>query len=1079
MTYKIRKALVASLLSMTAFCAYAQKTVTGIVKDANGEPMIGVTIMVDGKAGAITDMDGNFSIPNATESTQLKVSYIGYKDMTVAVGNQSRLNIVMEEDNQALDEVVVVGYGTMKKSDLTGSISSVNTEQLNAKGAPSVLENLQGAVPGVNITQTSGRAGNSFDIEIRGKSSTNDDLKPLYVVDGVTCDDIDWLNPQDIERVDVLKDASSTAIYGSRATAGVVIVTTKSGTTVDKKMSKPTISYDGYYGVTHTARMPEFQDGQAFYNYRFSKFLQYAGGLATADSGKPVYTINGTSTNFNQMALANTETGEYRMKTLLRNGQTVDWPDLVTGNGHQQNHYLSISGSSDRLSYHMGIGYSSEDGIYDGDEQDKFNFKGSLEGQINKYVSAGFSFNLARINHDYAPDEGVQYAYRMNPFMQPYDAEGNMNQYPGNFQAMGSTSGFQFSDQPNPLIYWDNETRNRQTWRALGNIFLAVTPLKGLVIKSTFSPNYTYYREGYFRGTLTGEAENLATKDTQRAFDWTWDNMITYENTFKEDHRLNLMGLFSLMQTNSESQDLYYNGVLDGTYWWNLNSGTYNAEESGNSFSESSMLSYALRANYTFKDRYMLTATIRWDGSSKFQKDHRWGSFPSAAFAWRLSEEPFMAKTREWLSNAKLRISYGVTGNNSGIGNYDTQVTVAGPIYYPFGNIWNQGYYPSGIVNQALQWEKSEELNIGLDFGFFHERIRGSVDWYRKTSKDLLFDVPLPLEAGGVSMTTNVGSVRNEGVEVSLTTENIQTKDWRWTTTFTFAHNKNTVREINGVGGSLTTGDEMGNLFIGQPYNNIYGYEWAGIVSDRDMTVPDTEIARLKGFTPGETVKEYDYYYECYGWTEGLPIIVDRNGDGTFTDDDKKIYNADPKWTGSFSTTLSYKNWDLSATLYTKQNYYVNSAFLGEYLGWNDRGRMKLDVDYYIPAGTLVDCDGINPDGTYINPVYQETTHYGSYPFPNNAAGNGGVGANNTWLDGANKYVDASYVKIKNITLGYTFPKKWTEKFGCSYLRLYCTVTNPFVFTDYKGFDPEWAGADLDQDGPSTVTWQFGANIKF
>lgn len=1079
MTYKIRKALVASLLSMTAFCAYAQKTVTGTVKDANGEPMIGVTIMVDGKAGAITDLDGNFSIPNATESTQLKVSYIGYKEQTVAVGNQSRLNIVMQEDNQALDEVVVVGYGTMKKSDLTGSISSVNTEQLNAKGAPSVLENLQGAVPGVSITQTSGRAGNSFDIEIRGKSSTNSDLKPLYVVDGVTCDDIDWLNPQDIERIDVLKDASSTAIYGSRATAGVVIVTTKSGTTVDKKMSKPTISYDGYYGVTNTARMPEFQDGQAFYNYRFSKFLQYAGGLATADSGKPVYTINGTATNFNQMALANTATNEYRMKTLLRNGQTVDWPDLVTGNGHQQNHYLSISGSSDRLSYHMGIGYSSEDGIYDGDEQDKFNFKGSLEGQINKYVSAGFSFNLARINHDYAPDEGVQYAYRMNPFMQPYDADGNLNQYPGNFQAMGSTSGFQFSDQPNPLIYWENETRNRQTWRALGNIFLAVTPFKGLVIKSTFSPNYTYYREGYFRGTLTGEAENLATKDTQRAFDWTWDNMITYENTFKEDHRLNLMGLFSLMQTNSESQDLYYNGVLDGTYWWNLNSGTYNAEESGNSFSESSMLSYALRANYTFKDRYMLTATIRWDGSSKFQKDYRWGSFPSAAFAWRLSEEPFMEKTRKWLSNAKLRLSYGVTGNNSGIGNYDTQVTVAGPVYYPFGGIWNQGYYPSGIVNQALQWEKSHEFNVGLDFGFFNERIRGSVDWYRKTSKDLLFDVPLPLEAGGVGMTTNVGSVRNEGVEVSLTTENIQTKDWRWTTTFTFAHNKNVVREINGVGGSLTTGDEDGNLFIGQPFNNIYGYEWAGIVSDRDMTVPDNEIARLMGFTPGSTVKEYDYYYKCYGWTEGLPIIVDRNGDGTFTDEDKRIYNSDPKWTGSFSTTLSYKNWDLSATLYTKQNYYVNSAFLGEYLGWNDRGRMKLDVDYYIPAGTLIDCDGINADGTYINPVYQETTHYGSYPFPNNAAGNGGTGANNQWLDGANKYVDASYVKIKNITLGYTFPKKWTEKFGCSYLRLYCTVTNPFVFTDYKGFDPEWAGADLDQDGPSTVTWQFGANIKF
>lgn len=1074
-----KRILLASMLPVICLSAFSQKVITGTVKDAGGEPLIGVTVMVDGKASGITDLDGNFRIPNANENTELKISYIGYKDQTIKVGNQSRLNIVMQEDNQALDEVVVVGYGTMKKSDLTGSISSVNTEQLNAKGAPSVLENLQGSVPGVSITQTSGRTGGGFDIEIRGKSSTNDNLKPLYIVDGVTTDDIDWLNPQDIERIDVLKDASSTAIYGSRATAGVVIVTTKSGTTVDKKMSKPTISYDGYYGITHTARMPDFQNAQEFYNYRFSKFLVYGGGLATANSGQPIYVPD----LYNQMALANVETGEYRMKSLLRSGQTVDWPDLVTGNGHQQNHYVSISGSTDRLSYHMGIGYSNEDGIYEGDEQDKFNFKGSLEGQINKYVSAGFSFNLARISHDYASDQAVQYAYRMNPFMQPYNANGEINLYPGNYEAMGSTSGYQFTDQPNPLLYMDIESRNKQTWRALGNVFISINPIKGLTLKSTFSPNFTYYRDGYFQGLLpdaSADQMNLATKETQRAFDWTWDNMVTYDTFLgkEKEHHLNVMGLFSLMQTESETQNLSSSGVLDGTLWWNLGSGTYNAADCYNAYSESSMMSYALRANYTYKDRYMLTATVRWDGSSRFQKGHRWGSFPSAAFAWRLSEEPFMAKTRKWLSNAKLRLSYGVTGNNSGIGNYDTYVTVTGPVYYPFGSTWVQGFHPSGIIDAALQWEKSHEFNVGLDFGFFNERIRGSVDWYTKTSKDLLFEVPLPLEAGGVDMTTNVGSVRNQGIEISLTTENIQTKDWRWTTTFTFAHNKNTVREINGVGGNLTTGEETGNLFIGQPYNNFYGYEWSGIVSDRNMTVPNTEIARLKGFTPGSTVRECDYYNACYGWVEGNPIIVDRNGDGNFTDDDKKIYNTDPKWTGSFTTNLSYKNWDLSATLYAKQGYYAISEFYGEYLGFNDRGRMKLNVDYYIPAGTLLDCDGINPDGTYINPVYQENTHYGSYPFPTQAGANSGMGTA-YWLDGTNKYADASYVKIKNITLGYTFPKKWTKKFGCSHLRLYCTVTNPFVFTKFKGFDPEWADASLDQDGPSTITWQFGANIKF
>ena len=497
MTNKFRKALLASLLSMSGFVAYAQSTVTGTVKDANGEPLIGVTVMADGEVGAITDIDGNFSIPNATSSTKLTVSYIGYQEQQVAVGNRSRIDIVMQEDNQALDEVVVVGYGTMKKTDLTGSISSVNTDQLNAKGAPSVLENLQGSIPGVNITQTTGRAGNSFDIEIRGKSSNNPNLKPLYIVDGVASEDIDWLNPQDIERIDVLKDASSTAIYGSRATAGVVIVTTKSGTTVGGVKSKPTISYDGYWGFTKVTRMPDFMDGQQFYDFRFRKFLTYAGGALT--SGRPIYQM-ASNTTYNQMAIHNDDTGEYRLRALMENGQTVDWPDLITGSGHQQNHYLAISGATDRLSYHMGIGYSSEDGIYDGDEQDKFNFKGSLDGKINKYVSAGFSFNLARVNHDYASDKGVQYAYRQNVYCQPYDAEGNINPAPGNYLALGSTSNNQFSDQPSPLLYFadNNEVRNRQTWRALGNVYLQINPVKGLTIKSTFSPSYTYYREGYF-----------------------------------------------------------------------------------------------------------------------------------------------------------------------------------------------------------------------------------------------------------------------------------------------------------------------------------------------------------------------------------------------------------------------------------------------------------------------------------------------------------------------------------------------------------------------------------------------------
>ena len=1121
MTYKIRKALLASLMSMTAFCAYAQKTVTGTVKDANGEPMIGVTVMVDGKAGAITDLDGNFSIPNATSSTQLKITYIGYKDQTVEVGNQSRLNIVMQEDNQALDEIVVVGYGTMKKNDLTGSVSSVGTEDITAKGTATVMEALQGSVPGVNITKSSGRAGGDFDIEIRGKSSTNSDTKPIYVVDGMICDNIDFLNQQDIERIDVLKDASSTAIYGSRATAGVIMVTTKSGAGLSGKETKPTISYDGYWGVSKVARMPEFTDGQQFYDYRFMKFLGYGQGQTSL--ARPAYMMG---SNYEQMGLV--VDGQSILKNMLLNGQTTDWPGLVTRDGQQQNHYLAISGSSQKTSYHFGLGYNKEKGVYRGDRRDQFSFKGSVDAKLNNVFSAGFNINLSYIRNDYANDDAIELAYRMNPFMQPYsktpderngyiyDANGNIpgegydgyyyneageiykNYYPGNSQSMGSGNN-QFSGTANPLYAMQAYTHRRQTWRALGNVYLQINPVKGLTIKSTFSPNFSYYRDGTFTdyvldyagAVVTGTTDadgnplNVASLQTSRGISYTWDNIVTYDNVFAEKHALNLMGLFSMTASDSEGIEEAATGVLNGSLWYNLASGTPDLTNTSNSFSESSMVSYALRANYVYDERYMLTATVRWDGSSKFDPDNRWGCFPSVAAAWRASQEKFLRDVK-WLSNLKVRLSYGVTGNNTGVRNYATRTTVAGgTIYYPFGGNYISAFYPSGIVDRNITWETSKEINFGIDFGFFRNRLSGSIDIYQKNSEDLLYAVTLPLEAGvnddgdPIQMTTNVGKVQNKGIEFTLTGIPVDTKDWYWDITASFARNINKVKNINGSGNDLPND----GLFIGEPINNVYGYNWIGIVTDRDMTVPNTDIAIAKGLTPGTTMKEYEYYNTCYGLQEGNPIIEDVNGDGQINESDKRVFRADPAWTGSLTTTLRYKNWDLSASLYTKQDYKVYSDFYASNLDYKDRGWMHLNVDYYIPAGTLIDCDGINPDGTYINPVYQQTTHYGAYPFPNdgNSAGLNGSASYAFSRDGeqCQGITDASFVKVKFITLGYTFPKNWMNKIGINSLRLYCTVTNPFVWTDYKGFDPEWAGGGAENDGPSTVTWEFGASLKF
>ena len=1080
-TFRIALTLILSLLVGTV----SAQTVSGNVKDATGEDVIGATIMEQGtKNGTVTDFNGNFTI-KLTSGKAIVVSYVGMKTQTVNVAGKTSVNIVLEDDATTLQDVVVVGYGTMKKQDLTGSVSSVNTEQLNAKGAPSVMENLQGANPGVNITQSSGRAGGDFNIEIRGKSSINSSTTPLYVVDGVMCSDIQWLNPQDIERIDILKDASSTAIYGSRATAGVIMVTTKGGVTV-KRDQKPTISYDGYYGVTKKARMPDFTDGQEFYNYRFMKFLTNAGAKGAAfPAANPVYQIGGSILEQCLLREGKGE-GEYIMKRMLANNSTYDWPDLVTQDGSQQNHYLAVNGGSESVNYHFGVGYNKEKGIYVGDSQTKISFKGSVDAKINKVISAGFSLNLANINHDYANDNAISVAFRMNPFMIPYDKDGNINHLPGNYQSLGSDKDYQFSDQKNALHLLMNTSKNRETWRALGNFYVKFDILKGLDFKTTISPSYTSYRQGAFTGYINPETgktyedgdENSASLNKNRSFSWTWDNIINYNTTIAKDHNISLMALLSMESGNTEKSTWAATGVMENTDWYNMNSGDFNADESSNSYSESSMMSYALRANYNWKNRYLLTGTVRWDGSSKLTKDERWGCFPSVAAAWRITEEDFM-KNVNWISNLKLRLSYGVTGNNTGIGDFETQQTVAGPLYYYLNEAWQKGFYPSGIVNSILKWETSHEYNAGLDFGFVNGRIFGSIDIYQKTSKELLFDVPLPLVSGGGNLTTNVGSVRNRGIEISLTTVNIDTKDWNWQTTFNFAHNKNEVREINGLSDQLLNGT-TNSLFVGYSASNVWSYEWGGIVSDRMMTVPDHAIAKAMGFTPGQEVREYDYYYKCYSLTEGQPWIVDRDGNGTIDNEDKTINRRDPAWTGSFTSNLSWKNWDFSFSIYAKQNYKVFSNFLnGDILAMNDRGRNKLALDWYIPAGTLIDVDGVNADGTYINPKYQETTHYGEYPFPNNGGLNSGVGTQKGYWDEAKAVVDASYVKVKNITLGYTIPKSILSKFGCKHLRLYATVTNPFVFTKYKGFDPEWADAAAKYDGPSTVTYQFGASIKF
>lgn len=1101
----LRKALLTVIAFFMAIPLFAQNVnVTGTVIDPSGEPLIGVTVMVAGSSnGTATDLDGNYELKNVPAKGKLTFSYIGYADVTENVNGRKVINVTLSEDSQSLDELVVVGYGVMKKNDVTGSVSTVGTEKLNAKGAASVLENLQGTVAGVNITKSTGRSNGDINVEIRGKSSINSDTKPMYVVDGVITSDIDFLNSQDIERIDVLKDASSTAIYGSRATAGVILITTKGALGI-KKEQTPTISYDGYVGVSKASHMPDLMSAQEFYDYRFYKFGQSVNSLAGNSPLLDAQTIYGYAQSgggLGQCLLQQTQgdpNSPYILKELLADGKYYDWPSLILRDGIQQNHYVSVSGGSKHTTYNFGIGVNNEKGFYKGDESTTYSFKGSMDVRINKVISAGFNLNAGYIDNGYAYDDAISHFWYMNPFMIPYTEDGEIMHYPG-YSGTYGTDGNEFSKAVSPLDLLRNASHNRKTYRLLGNVYLKLDIIKGLNIKSTFSPSYTSYRDGQFVGYANpnepGKTYGGADLDTSAAtvtnynsLGWIWDNMINYSTTIAEDHSLSAMGLISAEKSQAETYKWVANGVLENTDWWNMGSGETNNTSSSSKFSQGTMMSYALRVNYGFKNRYLLTATMRWDGSSKLAAGHRWHSFPSVAVAWNIAEESFMDKATHVLNNLKLRLSYGITGNNSGVSNYQSLVGIGGPVYYPFYNGgYQSGYYAGGIVDKNLTWETSREFNVGLDFGFLRNRISGSIDWYVKNSRDLLFNVDLPLEAGGVSMKTNIGKVRNTGIEVSLSTVNIETRNWNWTTTLTFAHNNNKVKEINGVSDRYVNG-ATGSLFIGSPVNNVYAYEWDGIVTDKNMTVPNHQVAIDHGFTPGSTVRSCDYYYECYGLSEGRAIIKDVNGDGNYDQDDKVIFNSDPNWTGSFTSNLSYKLprkggvIDFSFSLYARQGGKVYSPFMnGDLFKTSDRGWQKVMLDYYVPQGALVNCDGMNADGTYINPVYQTETHYGSWPFPN-ATDNDGVGSTNSpasnWNE-AKQVVDASFLKVKNISLGYTFDKDILKHIGCHEARVYVNITNPFVFTNYLGFDPEWASSSVKNDGPSTVNYQVGLSIKF
>lgn len=1018
-----------SLLTGNMAFAQGALTIRGTVLEADTQmPLPGVNVLEKGtNNGTTTDFDGNYSIEVSSPDAIIIISYIGFLTKEINVDGNETINVTLEPELQSLDEVVIIGYGQQRREDVTGSIGSVGADALTERNTTNPLEALQGNVAGVQISQSNGRIGGGYDITIRGVNSLNEDASPLFVVDGVPTEDIDFLNPQDIARMDILKDASSTAIYGSRGSNGVVIVTTKTGAS-----AKPgiTVSFDSYVGIKSVTRLPEMMDPQTWWLYHQSAYLGSNPMSMTPESLRDA--VDGRDGNIELFRRA-------------AENESYDWYDLVLKSGIQQNNYVNVSGRSESgLGYNIGIGYQTETGNIDNEGLDKYTFKAGLDHRINEKFSAGANFTVALTEDERGSAVAMREAFRLNPFLSPYGPDGELYPEPGKLESEPGSNFFLIDKTStyNPLLEIANTSDQLRRWNAIASAYLEYRTFDWLTLKTSYSAGLDTSRRGRFWGVLTNNGKaggGLASSqiDNSERFNYSWDNQFNIDYTLGNDHNVKLLGLQSIFMTRTEGSDLASQRQPFETGYYNTGSGEQSTFDLGSNFVKQTLSSYALRFNYAYKGKYLLTLSNRWDGTSVFNEDRRWDSFPSGAIAWRISEEDFMSD-QEVFSNLKLRASYGYTGNNI-VQPYATLNALDTQVFYDFAGVPANGWLPSRLANRALTWEKTRESNFGLDFGLLRNRISGTVDVYDRLSEEILMRQTLPSESGWDFTNANIGSISNKGVEVQLTTKNIDTKKVNWETTFTFTKNTNKIESLYGQ----NEVDDIGNeWFIGESVNvanpdtrGTYNYVFDGI------------------WQPGEEAEA-----ASYGTIVGREKIRDINNDGVIDDDNDRVIlgTPDPDWSGSFFTKLRIGQIDLSASVITNQGVFVYSEFHQNFADTRDRGRQKLDVEWFIPENGA----GIPARMSNTNP---QPRNEGSY-----------------WInDQVGYYRDASFVKVKNIALGYTLDDNVLDKLKIKYCRIYANVLNPFVFTDYEGYDPEWAGASYNNAGVAYVTYQLGLSLKF
>lgn len=1064
----MRRFFLLFVLCLIGASIYAQSMkVTGKVVDGDGLEVIGASVVVKGAAGVgtITDLNGTYSLTvNDASKDVLVFSYVGMASQEIKVNGRSQINVTLKSDAVLLDEVVAIGYATVKRKDLTGSVASVNSKELSKIPTSDVTQALVGRMAGVQVMQSEGAPGASISIRVRGGISITQSNEPLYIIDGFPSEDgMSTLDPAEIESIDILKDASATAIYGARGANGVVVITTKSGA---QGGGKATVTFDSYVGFKKIAKKLDVLSP-----YEFVKL----------DYERKVYDQTDSQESWDA-AVKSFETiyGKYSdIEANYANREGIDWQDQTLGRtALTQNYRIGVSGGTDKLNYSMAYSYYDEEGAMVFSGSKKHNISFNLNSKVNDRLTV-----TARMSFDHMRVEGMGTSEGGDRFNKMQ----HILQYRPTIGINGSDSDLLGDEDPlfvddagnvmqNPLLSAAEETKDKEyrTFQANGGFTFKI--IKGLSFRNTTGMRYQTRRNDIFygdksvtgkRSSINGSIENIENGSFQTS------NVLTY-NWSNESNDLTVMaGQEFVSKWTRNFKASASNFPNDEIGLGDLSLGLAGTPESYQNYDDK-LLSFFTRVNYNYKEKYLFTASLRADGSSKFGKNNKWGYFPAFSAAWRMGEEEFI-KNLNVFSDLKLRIGYGLAGNNR-INSYQS-LAIMGSVTYPNGDSTQSGYASNQVPNPELKWEANKTFNFGLDFGFFNQRLTISPEFYINRSSNLLLSAKLPDSSGYSSMVINAGETENKGIDLTINTVNIETKDFSWNTAITFSHNKNLVKKLTGEEVQLweaSFGYSQNTHIIGvnQPLGQMYGYVTDGLYQVEDF--------------------DYDAATKTYTLKDGIPYMGDKqnvqpgnwkfknldgSADNKITESDKTVIgNAYPIFYGGINNNFTYKNFDLSIFFtYSYGNDVFNATKLTNTKSALDNKNV-LDVANSANRWVLV-----NDKGEMItDPQELAAVNKGKTvaSIIDNEVGDTYI---HSWA-----VEDGSFLKLSNVTLGYTFPKAWLKKLGVSKLRLYATGSNLFTWTKYSGFDPEVStmgngltpGVDFGAY-PKSRSFVFGINLAF